>query len=80
MTAQALSERAGISRGLLHRIERGESGCSIGAVFEAAAIVGVPLFEGERSSLVGRVSDVEGRLALLPKAARRARRAVKDDF
>jgi len=80
MTAQALAERAAISRSLLHRIERGDPGCSIGTVFEAAAIVGVSLFESERGALGGRITDVEDRLSLLPKAARRSKRAVKDDF
>ena len=45
MTAAELAERAGMSRALLQRIERGDAGCSIGAVFEAAVICGVPLFE-----------------------------------
>ena len=41
MTAKELSERAGISRGLLLRIEKGDLGCSIGAVFEAASKAGL---------------------------------------
>ena len=80
MTAHDLAERAGISRALLHRIERGDPGCSIGAVFECAAVVGVPLFESEQKSLAGRIRDADGRLALLPKAARRTTRVVRDDF
>jgi transcriptional regulator with XRE-family HTH domain len=47
MTAQQLAERAGISRGLVQRIERGDPGSHIGAVFEVAAIVGVRLFDTE---------------------------------
>ena len=38
MRTQELAERAGISRGLLQRIEQGDAGCSIGAVFEVATI------------------------------------------
>ena len=34
MTAQDLVDRAGISRGLLQRIEKGNLKCQIGAVFE----------------------------------------------
>ena len=49
LTAEALAERAGISRGLVQRIERGEMGCAIGAVFEAAAIVGVATGRGRRA-------------------------------
>jgi hypothetical protein len=40
MTAGQLAERAGLSRGLIYRIEKGDLGCAIGAVFEAAAIAG----------------------------------------
>lgn len=81
MTADELAERLGVSRGLVHRIERGEPGCSVGAVFEAAAIVGVPLFGAEDPSLMASASaSVESRLRLLPKAARQTSRGVKDDF
>ena len=41
ITTTELAERAGLSRGLVQRIEQGDPGCAIGAVFEAAAIVGV---------------------------------------
>jgi transcriptional regulator with XRE-family HTH domain len=67
MTAQQLAERASISRGLVQRIEKGDPGCQIGAVFEAAAIVGVKLFEAESAALGGKIKDVNERLALLPK-------------
>jgi len=36
LTIAAVAERAGISRGLVHRIEQGDMGCSLGAVFEVA--------------------------------------------
>lgn len=80
MTAQELAERAGISRALLHRIERGDPGSSIGAVFEAAAVAGVPLFETERGATTLSVRDAGARLALMPKAVRRKPRAISDDF
>jgi transcriptional regulator with XRE-family HTH domain len=54
LTAEELSTRAGISRALLRRIERGDPGCSIGAAFEAAVIAGVPLFVPEPSQLGAR--------------------------
>ena len=34
LTAAELAERAGLSRGLVQRIEKGDPGCAIGAVFE----------------------------------------------
>jgi transcriptional regulator with XRE-family HTH domain len=74
------AERAGISRALLRRIENGDPGVSIGAVFEVAAIVGVPLFEAERGRLAGHVAHQADKLSLLPKAVRVRRGKVKDDF
>lgn len=80
MGTQALAERAGISRDLLHRIEKGDPRCEIGVVFELAAILGVPLFEPESSGLQARTRVVRDRLALLPKAVHAPRGEVKDDF
>ncbi len=36
ITASELAERAGLSRGLVQQIEKGDPGCAIGAAFEAA--------------------------------------------
>lgn len=80
ITTTDLAKRAGISRDLLYRIERGDPACGVGAVFEAAAISGVPLFEEDRSSLTGRLARSEEKLALMPKAVRSSRKAVKDAF
>ncbi len=79
MTAQELAERAGVSRGLIQRIEKGDPGCQIGAVFEAAAIVGVPLFAADDAGLGARIKDVDQRLTLLPKHTHPAR-DVDDEF
>ena len=54
LTFEELAERAGISRGLLHRIEKGDPGCAIGSVFEVAAIVGVRLFDADQPALAKR--------------------------
>lgn len=82
LTAQELSERAGISRGLLQRIEKGDLNCKIGAVFEAASIVGVKLFEAEETSstLKKYIHQTEYTLTLLPKSVRKKTRVVDDDF
>ncbi len=79
-TAAQLAERAGISRGLLHRIERGEPGCSIGAVFETAALVGIRLFDLDRERLVANNESLGRTLTLLPRSARPTMSEVKDDF
>lgn len=80
LTVAALAEHAGVSRGLVQRIERGEMGCAIGSVFQVAAIVGVPLFEPSPEDLRARLSEVGDQLALLPAAVPPLSRDVKDDF
>jgi DNA-binding XRE family transcriptional regulator len=80
MTAQELAERAGISRDMLYRIEKGDPRCELGATLEVAAIVGVTLFEPELPGLQARSREVADRLTLLPKAVRKGSTEVKDDF
>ena len=69
LTAQELADRVGVSRGLLHRIERGDPG-AIGAVFETAAKVGVRLFDADQTEIEAQLSTGRGTLTLLPKAVR----------
>lgn len=80
LTVASVAERAGVSRGLVHRIEKGDMGCAIGAAFEVAAIVGLRLFEADPPTLSRHLSMAREQLTLLPKAARSARTEVKDDF
>lgn len=80
MTAQALAERAGISRGLLQRIEKGDPGCELGATLEAASIAGVRLFDADLDTLSHQVRETQARLALLPAAVRHKPGSVNDDF
>ncbi len=81
MSAEQLSQRAGISRSLLQRIEKGDPGCAIGAVFEVAAIAGVPLFADDPADLNSLARASEEKLTLMPKAVRQPRnKVVKDDF
>ena len=80
MTAQDLADRAGISRGLLQRIEKGDLKCEVGAVFEVATIVGVKLFDANSKSLESHISRVDDKLSLLPKYVRKKARKVDDEF
>jgi transcriptional regulator with XRE-family HTH domain len=80
MTTADLASRAGISRALLQRIERGDPGCSVGVVFEVAALCGVPLFDLEQRPLAARLALQREKMALLPKAVRARALEVKDDF
>lgn len=80
ITTRELAERAGISRDLLYRIENGDPRVSLGAAFEAAAIVGVPLFAPDAASLDVHSRHAAEKLTLLPKAVRKRHTDVKDDF
>ena len=80
ITSIELAERAGISRGLLQRIEKGDLKCEIGAVFEVATLLGVSLFDETPSNLSAHMKRVDERLTLLPKYARAPQPEVKDDF
>jgi len=80
ITAEELAQRAGLSRGLVHRIEKGDLGASIGAVFEAAAVVGVRLFDQDQRELTLKLAETAASVALLPQAVRTSTGPVKDDF
>jgi transcriptional regulator with XRE-family HTH domain len=80
LKATEVAERAGISRGLLRRIEAGDSGCTVGAVFEVAAIVGLPLFGADQTTLSRALDSSREVMALLPKSVRTSRIEVDDDF
>ena len=80
MTAQEVADRAGISRGLLQRIEKGDPRCSLGATFEVATIVGVKLFDAEATTLSRHIRQTEDKLALLPRSVRRKAKVADDDF
>jgi len=80
LTTQEVADRAGISRGLLQRIEKGYPKCEIGAVFEVATIVGVKLFDADETTLTKHIRRTEEKLALLPKSVRKTTKAVDDNF
>jgi len=80
LTAQELADRAGISRGLLQRIEKGDLKCEIGAAFEVATIVGVKLFDSTDGTLTRHLRQTEDKLALLPQRIKASKKTVRDDF
>lgn len=75
LTAQEVAERAGISRGMLQRIEKGNLKCEVGAMFEVAGIVGVKLFDADETTLTKHIRQTEEKLALLPKSVRKTQAA-----
>lgn len=80
MSEADLAARIGIARSTLQLIEKGHPKVEIGLVFEAATLLGVPLFVDEPSRLSSKIERVNDKLALLPKSIRRPRKEVKDDF
>ena len=77
---QSLADRAGISRATLQKIEKGEMSCTIGLVFEAAALVGVNLFEQDKLPLPARIEQTNDKIALLPQRIQPKTKTVDDDF
>ena len=78
-TVEELAERVGVSHPTVRKIERGDLSVGLGVAFEAAALLGLPLFgsDAERRSIeAARLND---RLAVLPQRARRTVK-VDDDF
>jgi transcriptional regulator with XRE-family HTH domain len=75
-----LADRAGISRATLQKIENGEMTCAIGLVFEAAALVGLNLFEQDKIPLSISIENVSNKIALLPRRIKSKTKAVDDDF
>jgi len=80
LSVQELAERVGVSRDLMQRIELGDPRVGLGVAFEAATVVGVPLFADEPSRLASERARQTEKLRLLPKAVRRRGAAVNDDF
>lgn len=80
LTTQDLADRLGASRDLVYRLERGDPRVSLGVSFEAATIVGVPLFTPEPSRLAGERARFDEKLRLLPKSVRVNRHEPDDDF
>lgn len=80
LTAQEVADRAGISRGLLQRIEKGDMACGIGAAFEVATLLGIRLFDTGKPDLSQKLNQKNEKLALMPKSIRKKARVVRDDF
>ncbi len=80
ITTRDMATRAGISRTLLQRIEKGDPNCAIGSVFEVATIAGVSLFDAEPDRLRMYRTALSEKLSLLPRYARKPKRVIHDDF
>ena len=78
-TAKELADRVGVTQVTIRKVERGDPSVSLGTVFEAAALAGVPLFHEDRSRRALEMARIEDRLAVLPDRVHRPA-AVDDDF
>lgn len=70
MTLDQLAEAIGASPRTVYSIERGVSTVSLGTYFEAASVLGIPLFRADKSELTQLLHDGRDRLALLPDRVR----------
>ena len=80
MSEKDLSERIGVARSTLQRIEKGDPVVEIGLVFEAATLTGVDLFVPEASTLVPQIGRIDDKLALMPGSIRGTRPGFDDEF
>lgn len=80
MSEHDLAARIGVARSTLQLIEKGSPSVAVGLVFEAATVVGVPLFVPEATTLTPHLERIDDKLALMPKAIRTSRRPVYNDF
>jgi transcriptional regulator with XRE-family HTH domain len=76
---QELAERVGVTRLTIHKVEQGDLSVKLGTALEAAALLGVALFDEDRSRRSLEAERLSDRLALLPAVARR-RSDVDDAF
>lgn len=80
LTQGNLATRLHVTRHTIMNIEKGDPAVSIGAVFEAAYILGVPLFTPDNATLTQWESILTGFSGLLPKKTRVKKRIIDNDF
>ena len=78
-TLQELAERVGVTHVTMRKVERGDLTVGLGVAFEAAAVLGVPLFHEDRFRRALEAGRVDDRLAVLPQLVRKPVE-VDDDF
>lgn len=78
-TLRELAERVGATPGTIGKVERGDLTVGLGVAFDAAVLVGVPLFFEDRPRLAREAEREVERLALLPQRVR-PDREVDDAF
>ncbi len=79
MTESDLATRVGCSRDTIRAIEAGKPTVAIAFVFEAAAMLGIELFDGINET-TRRVQENRALLRLMPLSVRNRKPEFKDDF
>ena len=80
MTEKELAERLGIARSTVQLAEKGDPKVEIGLMFEAAALLGIQLFDTDEEGLKAFSGRIEDRIAVLPKHVYKAGKKVVDEF
>jgi len=78
-TQRELAERVGTTPATISKVERGDLTVGVGLAFDAAVLVGVPLFVEDRPRLAAEADRAGDILALLPRRVR-SDRQVDDAF
>jgi transcriptional regulator with XRE-family HTH domain len=78
-SVRELAERAGVSTGTLQKVEHGDPTVSLGTAFDAAVLVGVPLFYSDREPLADEALRARRR-PVLPSAVRKRARDLDNAF
>lgn len=78
-TLDELAERVGVTRTTMSKVERGDLTVGLGVAFEAAALLGVPLFSDDDNRRRAEAARIDDRLTVLPRSVRKPRQ-VDDDF
>jgi DNA-binding XRE family transcriptional regulator len=79
-TAAELAERVGVQPQTIGRLEKGEPTVALGLAFEAAVVVGLPLFGADERELPALAAAAQQRLALLPARVTKPAVVVDDNF
>lgn len=75
-----LAQRLNVSRYSVMAIEKGDPKVAIGVVFEAAAIVGIPLLADNNQALQKLEGTLSSFTAVLPKRVRIKNEPTDDNF
>lgn len=80
LTLDELADRLGISTPTVRKMLEGSASVAIGTYFEAAHILGVPLFDPDSDRFAVTASRTVEVESLLPKRVRTRPQEIDDDF